>query len=529
MRAVVYARYSSDLQKLSSIDDQIAACTDFAKNNKFNIVRHFTDAAESGSSLNRAGIQALLNCAKDFDIVVCEALDRLSRDQADIANIFKQLSFSGIKILTLSEGEITSMHIGLKGTMNAMFLEELARKTKRGLKGRIEKGKSGGGKTYGYNVVKQFDSNGEPVRGEREINHHQAEIVNRIFNSYITENKSPKTIAAELNREGIPCPSGAEWGCSTIQGNRRRGTGILNNELYIGKLIWNRATYVKHPTTGKRLQRPNPESAWIIKDVPALQIIDMEVWEAAKLKQKELSVKDNNAKPIMRPRHLLSQLIVCKLCGSPFSLINKVRYGCSKAKNKGTCSSTISVKKDVLENAVIEIVKHELNNDEAMSLFVKEYTRYINQLESATDKVAEQALKEKLKLEKQKKNIIESIKNGVPADLLRDELISIEEQINNKKLIGVTQKKTSVDQSWVTTRFGKMIGSLSAGSFGTEAFEYMRNLVDKIVVYGNHRNVNADLFINLSGLLPDKNRLAQLGKSNHMVAGAGFEPTTFGL
>ena len=72
-------------------------------------------------------------------------------------------------------------------------------------------------------------------------------------------------------------------------------------------------------------------------------------------------------------------------------------------------------------NAIIEIVKHELNNDEAISLFVKEYTRYITQLESATNKVAEQALKEKLKLEKQKKNIIESIKNGVPADLLDDD------------------------------------------------------------------------------------------------------------
>ncbi|MDO6693824.1 recombinase family protein [Aliiglaciecola sp. 3_MG-2023] len=386
MRAVVYARYSSDLQKLSSIDDQIAICTDFAKSHKFNIVRHFTDAAESGSSLNRAGINALLNCSKDFDIVICEALDRLSRDQADIANIFKQLSFSGIKIITLSEGEITSMHIGLKGTMNAMFLEELARKTKRGLKGKVEKGKSGGGKTYGYNVVKQFDSNGEPVRGEREINHQQAEIVNRIFNSYITENKSPKTIAAELNREGIPCPSGSEWGCSTIQGNRRRGTGILNNELYIGRLIWNRATYVKHPTTGKRLQRPNPESEWVITEVPTLQIVDKEVWEAAKLKQKQLSVKSSNAKPVMRPRHLLSQLIICEQCGSSFTLINKERYGCSRAKNKGTCSSAITVKKDILETTVIDIVKNELNTDESMNLFVKEYNSYMTQLKNATNK-----------------------------------------------------------------------------------------------------------------------------------------------
>jgi DNA invertase Pin-like site-specific DNA recombinase len=162
---------------------------------------------------------------------------RLSRDQEDIAGIYKRMEFAGVKIITLSEGEISTLHIGLKGTMNAMFLKDLADKMRRGLRGRVEKGKSGGGLAYGYKVMKQFDANGEAIRGDREIDQEQAVIVRRIFQEYGQANKSPKAIAAQLNKEGIVCPSGNAWGQSTINGNRKRGTGILNNHLYIGELI----------------------------------------------------------------------------------------------------------------------------------------------------------------------------------------------------------------------------------------------------------------------------------------------------
>ena len=85
---------------------------------------------------------------------MAEALDRLSRDQEDIAGLYKRLCFAGVQILTLAEGEITDLHVGLKGTMNALFLKDLAQKTRRGLRGRVEQGRSGGGKAYGYDVVR---------------------------------------------------------------------------------------------------------------------------------------------------------------------------------------------------------------------------------------------------------------------------------------------------------------------------------------------------------------------------------------
>ncbi len=172
LRACIYARYSSDLQSDASIEDQIRLASEKAKAEGWDLGNCYSDAGISGASLMRPGIQSLLTAAMngEFDILICEALDRLSRDQEDIAGIYKRMEFAGVKIITLSEGEISTLHIGLKGTMNAMCLKDLADKTRRGLRGRVEKGKSGGGIAYGYKVVKQFNSEGEAIRGDREIN-----------------------------------------------------------------------------------------------------------------------------------------------------------------------------------------------------------------------------------------------------------------------------------------------------------------------------------------------------------------------
>ena len=66
-----------------------------------------------------------------FDIVLAEALDRISRDQEEIAGVYKRLTFAGVRMVTLSEGDISELHIGLKGTMGALYLKDLADKTRR--------------------------------------------------------------------------------------------------------------------------------------------------------------------------------------------------------------------------------------------------------------------------------------------------------------------------------------------------------------------------------------------------------------
>ena len=100
------------------------------------------------------------------------------------------------------------------------------------------------GNSYGYAVVRSFAADGSVSAGDREIKTDEAEIVRRIFQEFAT-GKSPRAIAHTLNKEQISGPRGEGWGPSTTNGNPERGTGILNNELYIGRLVWNRLRYVK--------------------------------------------------------------------------------------------------------------------------------------------------------------------------------------------------------------------------------------------------------------------------------------------
>jgi site-specific DNA recombinase len=190
-----------------------------------------------------------------------------------------------VRLVTLSEGEIGELHVGLKGTMNALFLKDLAHKTRRGLEGRVRQGKSGGGLCFGYEVVRKVDASGEALHGERRINQGEAAIVRRIFEEF-AKGRSPRAIAQSLNKAGIAGPGGRSWGPSTIYGNWRRGTGLLNNELYIGRLVWNRQLFIKDPATGRRQARLNPEAKWIVEEVPQLRIVDDHLWKAVKERQR---------------------------------------------------------------------------------------------------------------------------------------------------------------------------------------------------------------------------------------------------
>ncbi len=206
----------------------------------------FSDYAISASNLRtRPGMLALMEAARarDFDVVIAEALDRISRDQEDVAAIFKRLNHADVKLITLTEGEINELHVGLKGTMNALFLKDLAEKTRRGQRGRVEVGRIPGGNSYGYRMIRRIAEDGNLIRGEREIHPDEAAVVRQIFADYAS-GQPPRAIAASLNRQGIPSPRGGLWNASTINGSRQRKNGILNNELYLGRITYNRQRFV---------------------------------------------------------------------------------------------------------------------------------------------------------------------------------------------------------------------------------------------------------------------------------------------
>ena len=101
--------------------------------------------------MGRGGLLRLLDQAKDrsFDVVVVEALDRLSRDMEDLAGIHKRLSFLGIEIRAVHEGVVNTVLVGLRGLVGQLFREDNAHKVRRGLAGRVGQGLNAGGKAYG--------------------------------------------------------------------------------------------------------------------------------------------------------------------------------------------------------------------------------------------------------------------------------------------------------------------------------------------------------------------------------------------
>ncbi|MGH1457244.1 MAG: recombinase family protein [Alphaproteobacteria bacterium] len=561
-RAAIYARYSSDLQTDASIEDQVRLCKEKAASNGWGIVECYADHGISGSSVMlRPSVQKLIQDGMEgkYDVLIAEALDRLSRDQEDIAAIYKRMQFAGIKIITLSEGEISNLHVGLKGTMNAMFLKDLADKTRRGLRGRVEKGKSGGGITYGYDVVKSFDANGEPICGERKINHEQAAVVKHIYKEYLA-GMSPRFIAKKLNEDGIPCPSGKEWGASTIYGNRQRGTGILNNELYIGQLVWNRLRYIKNPDTGKRVSRLNDEKDWIRKDVPELRIIDQDLWDKVKEKQGEIRKQHKEFWGKQRPKNLFSYLLKCDCCGGGYSKVSQDRYGCSTARNKGTCDNKLTIRQDELESAVLNALKDHLMDEELCKVFCDEYTRHMNELRSKHNSKRISLEKELKSLVVREDEMIEAICNGFANEALKIKMHANEARQKEIKAILENSEEIKVMMHpGIAQQYHKevrgLITSLNTSERRQEAATLIRSLIDKIVLTPdkNKESLIVDLHGDLAGILSistqgryDKeeqkmlfDQIKELAENaeeggspeiqDKMVAGVGFEPTTFRL
>jgi site-specific DNA recombinase len=546
MKVAIYARYSSENQRDASISDQFRVCREFAQKQGWTIGGEYEDHAVSGATLLRSGFQAMMAVAlrKQVDIVLAESLDRFSRDQEDTAGLFKRLTFAGVAIVTLAEGDITFLHIGLKGTMNAMYLSELADKTRRGLRGRIENGKAGGGLCYGYRVLRRFE-NGEVTTGEREIVGEEAAVVRRIFRDYVAGN-SPKQICKALNKEGIAGPQGALWGPSTIHGNPKRGTGILHNELYVGRMVWNRQRFLKDPDTGKRVARPNPQSAWIVKEIPELRIIDDETWEAvrdryASVQRKwSAATKEDRFRQFRRPKYLFSGLTKCGQCGAGFIVYSRELLGCFGARDRGTCTNTLRISRLDVEARVLDVLQTKLLRKDFFEEFCREFTKEMNRLRMEQRAGQTGAKRELVRLEARRKKIVESIMEGVRGRDVKDELIAIGNRRDEleQQLKTATEPPPLLHPSMADlyrTKVEDLAAALQHEDSRLEASETLRGLIDSIVLTPENGQLRIELRGNLAAMLTVAQQTKRspvtgdLSMPVQLVAGAGFEPATFGL
>jgi DNA invertase Pin-like site-specific DNA recombinase len=508
MRAVIYARYSSDHQREASIEDQLEICRRYVDRQDWSLVRTYEDRALSGASDQRPAYQQMLADAEAgrFDVVVSEALDRLGRRLSDVARFHDHLEFRDIKLHAVNIGQVTAMHVGLLGTMAQLYLSDLKQKTRRGQLGRALAGKIPGGKAYGYQLV-------EGACGERQVNEAEALVVRRIFREFAS-GKSPRAIAKALNAGGLPGPDGRQWRDTTIRGQVERGTGILNNSLYAGRLEWNRCSYIKDPKTGKRVARPNRKDLWEIVEVPRLRIIDDDLWEAVKRRQQGLSFeiqRDDSGNPLNRAhrrRFLLSGLLKCGCCGGGFTVVAQDRYGCATRRSKGTCDNNATVSRAEIEARVFEGLKRKLMTPELVREFIRALQEEVNRMGAEREQQHRADRMQLESIERKIAGIVVAVEAGNYSRTLGDRLAELERQQESLRL-GLSEPPPSIVRlhprlaEVYAEKIQNLERSLNDPDIRQDAADVLRSLIDHIELHPSSEGkcVEALLFGDLAEIL----------------------------
>jgi site-specific DNA recombinase len=364
-RCAVYARYSSDQQSPASIDDQIRKCREYAAEHGLEVLEHhiYADAAISGAGADRAGFQAMvkagLKTPPAFDVLLIDDTSRLSRRMVDQMDAWERLCFAGVRVVSVSQGidsdnEQAATLMTVHGLIDSLYIKELGKKTFRGLEGCALRGQSTGGRTYGYT--------NQTLDGEKRqvVNADEAEIVRRLFELHAA-GMSLKNIARKLNEDKVTPPRSGKgrrqgsWCFSTIR-------EMLRNEIYIGRVIWNRSRFEKRPGTNKRVKRARPRSEWKIMERPELRVIDPELWQRVVDRRKvvnELFAKPGAGTRRTSGAYPLSGFLKCGECGGNMIILSGRAsrhgkpalkyYGCGVAHNRGVCPNKVTIRQDRIE------------------------------------------------------------------------------------------------------------------------------------------------------------------------------------
>ncbi|MBR2117714.1 MAG: recombinase family protein [Afipia sp.] len=536
-RAAIYARFSSDLQKCKSIGDQIALCREVCAREGLIVVSVFEDRAISGShSINRPGFSDMMRAAeaRKFDVIVAEDMDRIFRDQGDYHTARKRLDFLGITFHTAS-GKVSKIDGALRALMGEVFIENLALHTRRGLEGVIRDGRHAGGRAYGYRAV-------PGKKGELEIIENEAAIVRQIFADYLA-GRSPRDIAGALNGKRVRPPRGDTWNASTINGNAQRGGGILQNEIYAGRIVWNKVRMVKDPTTGKRLSRPNPKDQYRVADAPHLRIIDQATWEAAR------AIKAERGGPheqhTRRAPRMLSGLLKCGSCDGSLTSIGEhkgvARLQCSTFRESGTCDNGRRIKRDDIERAVLSGLQSEL----ASPAYIAEYVKAYNEERA---KLARTAGADRNRLEKRLAEIGREldrainaiVKAGVDPVTLAGRMreleseraeitASLESAAEQRNIVALHPAAIEQYRSDIA-RLAELLPRDKAGE-RDELIDTLRSLIASVTVYAKPNETGFEFKIEgrLEQLLDLPVFPARSPGGRSMVAREGLEPPTPGL
>ena len=519
MRVAIYARYSSENQSEKSIDDQIRVCKNYAKEHGMTVEdRHiYVDEAMSGSIVNRPGLQALEKAAenKEFDAVAVDDLSRLSRSNHQMLTLVLRFNYYQVKIISVSKGIITSddnskMGIHMRGLINELYLDDLRKKTMRGLEGQKLRGFSAGENVYGYHTHPvgelKLNRKGKPkYEGMvHKINPDEVDIVKRIYKEFI-QGKSLNKIMEGLNIDKVPTKRGytGGWNISSI-------SRILKNEKYTGLWVWRKWKNVRDPMSGKIKKIPRPEKEQLSSFKKELVIIDKDTWQKAQKRWQELEgaypirKKKKNGNMCQKsyvtsnPPHLLAGLMKCHLCESAIVLISGKAggyYGCYNAKRK-TCSNTLLVPRKRVEKVIVSDLKERLLTLENLEYVYKNVEKLVSK---GLNEVPELLKKKKAQYEKlllETQNYLNFIKVGNFSKAVSDALKETETKSDElKQEMGSLefQKEKSFKsppKEWIKHRLEKLHETLDKNTtasalalkelLGTVRLEPIRDEVDDL-------------------------------------------------
>lgn len=422
LRAAIYARYSTDKQTESSIKDQIRVCTEWADREGLRTGEVFRDEGISGAAIgNRPGYLTMMDAAKAgrFDALLVMDLSRLSRNQGDLPKTIERLVHSGVRVVGVQDGFDSArkghkLQAGFSGIMGDWFREMIADKTYSALESRAKEHRRTGGRSYGYTTTGSID----PA---------QAKVVRQIFQMY-ADGMSALAIANELNRRGVPSPGSTwkrktrrkdKWLASAINGDPRKGLGILNNERYRGISIWNRSEWLRNPDTGKYKYRLRPLTEWIRWESPETRIVDDALWNRVRKRQRVQSqalgaaVKAGlaNKHSGRGPKWLLSGLLKCGKCGANFVVSDGRSYACSTYRNggKAACDHGVLVNRQLAESRLLAGVKDALLRPEVVQRVQREVRQVLAERRRGAGKETAGLRAQLAKVDREVSNLVDRI------------------------------------------------------------------------------------------------------------------------
>lgn len=340
MKAVIYARYSSDNQREESIEGQLRECKAYAEKNGITILTTYIDRALSAKTDNRPEFQRMVKDSGKqlFDMVLVWKLDRFARNRYDSAHYKATLRKNGVKVIsateTIAEDSTGILLESLLEGYAEFYSAELAEKVRRGLTENALKGKANGGSiAYGYTKDKERFFQIDPIT---------APIVVEIFESY-SKGATIQMIVKSLNDRGLRNTRNGKFTINIV-------TNMLKNRRYIGEYSFGEITL--------------PDS------VPA--IISKELFDrvTAQMEKNKRAPARTKATEEM---YLLTTKLFCGRCGANMAgesgtskTMRKYHYyKCGNSKRKNHCDKK-AIKKDWIENIVVEQVWRVLFDDTSM-------------------------------------------------------------------------------------------------------------------------------------------------------------------